>query len=287
MWSIMKKRQIKISESFIRTFLIVIMYGVAFGLGYITRLGNPDLFFSFYVSEQEVYAFYRLNLKDLLDLIIIGPFFTVISFFLVKRILEDLKKYELPEKRSKLLFTIYLIAIVIFNYGNITHITMNRLNSQVPIALETEAFYYAIYFLDEIIGHLFITLGFFVILTEICYIHTLSLKNRVGTDSFSNFFMRSHLEGYITIFFGILGGIITAFSYLEGQSAFVYLLLNPICGALLFYFNYKRAALKTKNNLILIMFLLMTLTFTITVLLWGVFTGFKPVYPFFYQNSEL
>jgi len=283
----MKKRQIIISESFIRTFLIVFMYGVAFGLGYITRLGNPDVTFNFYVSEQEIYALYTLNLKDLLDMIIIGPMFTVISFFLLKRILEDLKKFELPEKRIKLLFTIYLIAIVIFNYGNITHITMNRLNSQVPTTLETEAFYYAIYFLDEIVGHLFITLGFFVILTEVCYIHTLSLKNRVGTESFSNFFMRSRVEGYITIFFGILGGIITAFSYLEGQCAFVYLLLNPICGVVLFYFNFKREALKTKNNLILIMFLLMTITFIITVLLWGVFTGLKPVYPFFYQNSEI
>jgi len=283
----MKKRQIIISESFIRTFLIVFMYGVAFGLGYITRLGNPDVSFSFYVSEQEIYALYILNLKDILDLVIIGPMFTLISFFLVKRILEDLKKFQLPEKRIKVLFTIYLISIVIFNYGNITHITMNRLNSQVPTALETEAFYYAIYFLDEIIGHLFITLGFFVILTEICYIHTLSLKNRIDSDSFSNFVMRSPVEGFITIFFGILGGIITAFSYLEGQCAFVYLLLNPICGLALFYFNHKRAALKTKNNLILIMFLLMTLTFTITVLLWGLFTGLKPVYPFFYQNSEI
>ena len=283
----MKSRQIIISESFIRTFLIVFMYGVAFGLGYITRLGNPDLIFSFYVSEQEIYALYRLNLKDLLDLIIIGPMFTVISFFLVKRILEDLKKYELPEKRTKLLFTIYLIAIVIFNYGNITHVTMNRLNSQVPTALETEAFYYAIYFLDEIIGHLFITLGFFIILIEVCYIHTVSLKNRVGTESFSNFFMRSRLEGYITMFFGIIGGIIMAFSYLEGQCAFVYLLLYPICSLVLSYINNKRAALKTNNNLILIMFLLMTLAFIITVLLWGLFTGFKPVYPFFYQNSEI
>jgi len=227
------------------------------------------------------------NLKDILDLVIIGPMFTLISFFLVKRILEDLKKYELPENRIKILFTIYLIAVVIFNYGNMTHVTMNRLNSQVPTALETEPFYYAIYFLDEIVGHLFITLGFFVILTEICYIHTLSLKIRVGTDSFSNYFMRSRIEGYITIFFGILGGIITAFSYLEGQCAFIYLLLNPICGVVLFYFNNKRAALKTKNNLILMMFLLMTLTFTITVLLWGLFTGLKPVYPFFYQNSEI
>ena len=283
----MKKKQIIISESFIRTFLIVFMYGVAFGLGYITRLGNPEVTFSFYVSEQEIYALYTLNLKDILDLIIIGPMFTVISFFLVKRILEDVKKYELPEKRIKLLFTIYLIAIVIFNYGNITHITMNRLNSQVPTALETEAFYYSIYFLDEIIGHLFITLGFFVILTEICYIHTLSLKKRVGSDSFSHFFMSSRVEGYITIFFGILGGIITAFSYLEGQCAFVFLLLNPICSVLLFYFNEKRANVKFKKNLILVMFLLMTVTFTITVIIWGLFTGFKPVYPFFYQNSEL
>ena len=176
---------------------------------------------------------------------------------------------------------------MIFNYGNITHITMNRLNSQVPTALETEAFYYSIYFLDEIIGHLFITLGFFVILTEICYIHTLSLKKRVGSDSFSNFFMRSRIEGHITVIFGILGGIITAFSYLEGQCAFVFLLLNPICSVLLFYFNEKRANVKFKKNLILVMFLLMTVTFTITVIIWGLFTGFKPVYPFFYQNSEL
>ena len=34
-------------------------------------------------------------------------------------------------------------------------------------------------------------------------------------------------------------------------------------------------------------FILMTIAFSITILLWGVFTGIKPFYPYFYQATEL
>ena len=100
------------SESFKRSFLIILAYGIGFGLAYITRLGNPTINFSFYVSEQQVYANYGLNLKDLLDLILVTPIFAIISFILLKKILDELSVERASDNKMLLGYFIFLIAVV-------------------------------------------------------------------------------------------------------------------------------------------------------------------------------
>mgnify|MGYP006305083117 CR=1 FL=1 len=152
--------------TFLRPFLIIAAYGLAFGIGYLTRISNPHFTLSFYISEQETYGTYQLNLKDIIDIIVVGPVFTLISFFLVYHILNDVKKREFSEKNVLISYFVFLIAIVIFNYGNIVHVTMNRLNSQIRDLYSNEPVYQAVYFLDEYIGHLLIGLGFFIIFSR-------------------------------------------------------------------------------------------------------------------------
>ncbi|MHA1294780.1 MAG: hypothetical protein ACTSQJ_19245 [Promethearchaeota archaeon] len=275
------------SESFKRSFLIIAMYGLAFAFGYIAQIiGNPKVNASFYISEQKKFAVYQIGLKDVLDLIFIGPIFTILSFFLIKRVLDDLKQCDFPENKVHFYYIIYLIAIVLFNYGNMIHITMNRLNAQIIENYSTEAVYYSVYFLDEIIGHLFLTIGFFIIFTEISYLHTLSLNKHHVQEDFSEFLLKPGEKKYNFIF-GIGLGVFTAFTYLEGQCAFVFLILNPIFCTLLIIYNNKKANLKIKDNSLIITFIIMTIAFAATVLIWGFITGFKPYYPFFYQKSEL
>jgi len=272
------------SETFQRSFYIILAYGLAFGLGYIARLiGNPTIPFNFYVSEQEISATYQINLKDLMDIILIGPVFTVLSFILIKRILDGLDTLE--DNKIMLFYIIFLLAIVLFNYGNISHITMNRLNADIVDVFSTPQVYYSIYFIDEFIGHHLETIGFFIVLSEICVLHTLDLQERSKLENYSDALLRNR-ESFWNYILGIGLGIGTAFAYLEGQCAFLFLILNPILCTLVIL-QTKKYDIKLKENGLLIMILLMTIAFMITVLVWGILTGIKPFYPFFYQNSEV
>ncbi|TFG11242.1 MAG: hypothetical protein EU535_07470 [Promethearchaeota archaeon] len=270
------------SESFKRSLLIIFAYGIAFGLGYLTRIFNPYFAIPFYISEQEKITYYYLNLKDVLDLLFIGPIFTLFSFILLKRILDDLRIKGLSENKILVYYALFLIAIVLYNYGNMIHVTMNRLNSQVIDKYNTEDFYYQIYYLDEMIGHHFITIGFFIVLTEVCLLHTSSLmKAKTNSE-----FLLKNREPFWNYIFGLGLGIATAFAYLEGQCAFLFLILNPIICLILVMCSYKTSGLIKKNSLLMI-FIIMTIVFAIIVLIWAGVTGIKPYYPYFYQNSEL
>jgi len=273
------------SESFNRSFLIILAYGIGFGLGYITRLGNPKIFFSFYHSEQQIFANYGINLKDLLDLLFITPIFAIISFILLRRILEDSAFKEMSKKKINCFYYIYLIAIVFFAYGNMIHITMNRLNSDIADIYNTEAFYYSVYFLDEFWGHHLIEIGFFIIFTEFTFLHTFSLINNAPETDQRTKLMSRNQKSWNAIL-GIVFGIATALLYLEGQSAFLFLILNPIFCLILIIYNNKHN-IPLKENSLLMLFLLMTISFAITTIIWGILTGIKPAYPFFYQNSEV
>ena len=270
------------SESFKRSLLIILAYGLAFGIGYLTRLFNPFIHIPFYISEQEKIVYYHLNLKDILDLLFIGPLFTILSFLLLKRILDELKLQGLTENKIIFFYILFLTAIVLYNYGNIIHVTMNRLNSQFTDEQKTEDLYYQVYYLDEFIGHHFITVGFFIIFFEICWLHLLDLKINSNKEEY----LMNKREIVWNYLFGIAFGIITASAYLEGQCAFLFLILNPIFCVILILFS-KKYNIKIEKNSLLVMFILMTIVFTIVVLIWAGITGIKPYYPYFYQNSEL
>lgn len=274
----------KQSDSFKHSFLIIIAYGISFGLGYLTRLSNPPIEITFYISEQTKWVTYQLSLKDLLDLVFIGPIFTIFTFILIRRILNKFRERGISENKIVFAYIIYLLAIVLFNYGNITHVTMNRLNSQVIAEYSTTDFYYAIYYLDEFIGHHLITLGFFIIFVENCLLHTFNLGEGLKSSNMEPKLTRK--EQNINYIFGIGLGIATSFAYLEGQCAFLFLLLNPIVAAILIVIS-KKQGISLKKNSLVILFLIMTVVFSIIVILWGFIYGFKPYYPYFYQRSEI
>lgn len=281
MFNFMKKN----SESFRRSFLLVMAYGLAFGLGYIFRWGQVIV--NYYISEQKKFVSYQMNMKDLMDLLFIGPIFTILSFLVVKRILDSLPTPNFSENKKQLCYIIFLIAIVCYNYGNMIHVTMNRLNSQIIEEYNTEDFYYSVYFLDEIVGHLLITIGFFVVFVELCFLHTLDLKfkKQLSQEAFAKLLMTKQ-EVRWNFIFSVGLGIVSAFAYLEGQCAFLFLILNPIISLLLIFYS-RRAKVRVKENSLITLFILMTITFAIVVLIWAGLFGVKLYYPFFYQNSEL
>ena len=276
------------SESFKRSFLLILAYGLAFGLGEPARWFNSPVKINFYLSEQNRIAFYVLNIKDILDLIFIGPVFTIISFILLKRILEDFNQnhdLENMEVNESFYYSLYLIAVVIFNYGNIIHVLMNRLNAQIITEYNDKYFYYYVYFLDEFIGHFLITLGFFIIFCEMCILHTINLKFNNYTKNNEKILLENS-EHLIHSLFGIALGVATALTYLEGQCAFFFLVANTITLIFLILFS-KTKRIRFKENSLLILFTLMTITFSLVVITWAFIFGIKPYYPYYYQISEV
>ena len=145
--------------------------------------------------------------------------------------------------------------------------------------------YYSIYFLDEFVGHHLITIGFFIVLSEICILHTIRMQKCSKLENYSELLLRNK-EPMWNYILGIGLGIGTAFPYLEGQCAFIFLILNPIlCGII--FIQSRRSKIKTKDNGLLVMIIIMTISFAVTVIIWSAFTGIKPAYPYFFQNSEL
>ncbi len=271
------------SESFKRSFLLVLSYGIAFGIGYLFRFGELTVWF--YVSEQKKIASYQLGLKDFVDLLCIGPIFTIISFFAIKRVFDELNQVKFSKNKESICYIVYLIAIAVFNYGNMIHVTANRLNSQVIDDYNTEAFYYSIYFLDEFIGHLLITIGFFVVFVELTFLHSITIKKREESKDTANFYMKDR-EPIFNCIFGVGLGAVTAEAYLEGQCAFLFLILNPLFSVILLLFA-KKIKIDIRMNSLLMLFIIMTIIFTIFVVVWAFLFGIKPYYPFFYQGSEL
>ena len=199
--------------------------------------------------------------------------------------MDDLKTKNLEDNKITIYYLIFIIAIVIFSSGNIAHVLLNRLNADVIDDYNTQSFYYMIYYIDEFLGHTLIMIGFFIVLSEICFLHTLDLQKRLETDEYSDILLRNK-EPFWNYIIGIGLGVGTAFTYLEGQSAFLFLFLNPALCALV-YIQSRKYGIKVKENGLLIMIILMTITFIISVLIWSIVTGIKPYYPFFYQNSEV
>lgn len=271
------------SESFKRSFLVIFAFGFSFGIGFLFQWGILSI--RFYVSEQAIYAIYEFTLKDLIDLLVTGPVFTLVSFFLIKRILDELSGSEISEKAIITYYMVFVIAIVMFNYGNIIHVTMNRLYNQIKNDYNAEDVYYSVVFLDEIIGHLLLNIGFFIFITEVCFLHTKSLNFSFESNQKTALLLKSQKERFWNFFMGMLLGISTALAYIEGQCAFVFLILNPIFAFLLFMHS-KYRDVEIKENSILVLYLLMTIFYAITILVWVLFTGLIPVYPYFYQLLE-
>ncbi len=271
------------SESFKRSFLVVLSYGIAFGIGYLFRFGELTVWF--YVSEQKKIASYQLGLKDFVDLLCIGPIFTIISYFAIKRVIGDLNRFKFSKNKESICYIVYLIAIVFFNYGNMIHVTANRLNSQVIDEYSKEAFYYSIYFLDEFIGHLLITIGFFIVLVELTFLHSIDIKKREESKDVSNFYLKDK-EPIFNYIFGLALGAVTAEAYLEGQCAILFLILNPLFSVILLLFA-KKIKIDIRKNSMLMLFIIMTIVFTIFVIVWALLFGIKPFYPYLFQPSEL
>ncbi|MHA1300311.1 MAG: hypothetical protein ACTSO9_12890 [Candidatus Helarchaeota archaeon] len=181
-------------------------------------------------------------------------------------------------------------AMLIFSLGAGFHYVGDALDTILPfdwikICLLTgnynEAiilFYFKIpaYFFDEVVAHKLEHFGLFGVYSGLAlmqYWHP--IENELEDRDF-----------YLLIFLGGIYGVATMIALAEGQAAFEFLFIS--IGLLIFsIYKIKTLKIDLRKMPFLSFFVFFLLLIVIITPLWGLFTGFKSYYPFFYQMSEL
>ncbi|MHA1340610.1 MAG: hypothetical protein ACTSRZ_17910 [Promethearchaeota archaeon] len=270
-------------------FWFFILWGVCFGVGYLFK--GKYIYIPFWISELNQRFYTPFYLKDIIDLFflnIIFPFFAIKTRNLV--IKDKNMNNFFPNKKSTELNNgliskknfWYVFFLIIFIFGNTSHILINRVNSLVqsldPNNIYTEAYRF-IYFFDEYFGHLVLSIGFLGMAT-------INLSDQIKVKCRN----LNILEKICVIFFGLGFGAVFAATLMEGQSTFPILIYYVVI--LIYLINNIRKITKyqTKNSSkslwkypILIFFLLNSIGFILFSIIYGIIMGIKPYYPFFIQ----
>ncbi|MHA1339331.1 MAG: hypothetical protein ACTSRZ_03590 [Promethearchaeota archaeon] len=229
-------------------------------------------------------------------------------------------KHVLSPKNIEIIKYIFIFLLIFYNIGNSVHEVANHLNS---VAFEYSndfsnpqyaELYYQIYWWDEFFGHMSMAVPLYSFL--IIYLvgfNSLRMKEIVNTSkgdfrgintskkNEKNNFKKGFIIKLKWIFITLSGigfGIEWFYGWAEGQALFVTSLIN--IGIIIyniynilhksraksdsdskFYTKYK-----LKDHPFSVFLLIEATIFIIATILWGIFEGIKPYYPFFYQPDE-
>ena len=183
-----------------------------------------------------------------------------------------------------------LIAMLFFSLGYGLHYVGDALDTIIPfewieISLFTGNISEALiliyvkipaYLMDEVISHKVIHFGIYGVYSGLALI-----QYWYPLDSNLN-----DLEHYETALLGGLYGCVTAIALAGGQCAFEFFFLT--LGLLIFIlFQIRKLDINLRELPFFIFFLFFLLGVAIAIPIWGLVTGIKPYYPFFYQINEL
>ncbi|MHA1727834.1 MAG: hypothetical protein ACTSWY_03800 [Promethearchaeota archaeon] len=252
---------------------ILLFYG-AYGLFYVIALlyrrWLPSFTFHFWIAEKSQEVQFTMDLAEVCDILLLGVFFSINAF----RSFIMLQDKDDPDKKIQGRFS-FLLGIILLNIGVSLHMVTNQLHefthlmSESFIESDPNLTYLSLglYFWDEIVSHLLIGLGFFILV--FCFLFVES-KNYRST---------SELKGWLIKLICIGVGLGIAYGYIEGQAAvpffFVCIILIPTT-------LFKRRKRPFHNATLLV-----CVGYIILVLVYGIITGVKPYYPYLKQIEEL
>ncbi|MBD3228022.1 MAG: hypothetical protein GF329_07515 [Candidatus Lokiarchaeota archaeon] len=265
------------------SFKFLMIYLIVLGLGFfIPGLIEINIIIPVNVSELGTSGagqFFVWRLDKIIEIILMGPLFAVVFYFLIKKIT---KKIDLKQGKNKYWIRILEFGIVlsigILVAGHFIHLMFdytNYLYRQVGGYDTTELFLF-IYWSDEWLGHHLIH-----------YMYFTQLVLALGTE----FLIDNHRkmrwdEIAISIVLGFGIFVVFGFSTYEGQAANHLMILS-----LILLIIEILVILFKKINPIKYPILLSTVISNVIVIsfyfFWIFSYRFKPYYPFIYQPSEL
>ncbi|MHA1797414.1 MAG: hypothetical protein ACTSVY_03105 [Candidatus Helarchaeota archaeon] len=267
-------------------FQLFLLFFLGYSVCYlIPRIFDNVIIPVFYcISELQELVSFMISLSIFLEIFLTGPVFSIIAWMVFEKIFmkkNDKNHENLTPRTIFLLKVIFFLAIGTMCLGNAVHLVVNDLNNRAfdltKILTDPNYadLYYSIYFWDELFGHMALAVPLFVLLG----IYAFGFYNEPPSRPLRWF------EWLFVTLVGIGYGINWFYGFTEGQATFVIFIINIILTGMILSWQFKKK-LTIKEHPFIYAILVEVIVFIICTIIWGVLTGIKPYYPFFYQPGE-
>lgn len=255
---------------------LLLFYG-AFGICF----GLPRLFSGRWVEVTfpmeeygDLWTTVALSLKDLVDLVLIGPVFSLVAW----RIYQLAKAQAVvPDHRARWDY-LYVFNIALLNVGNTMHVIANRFNNWTHAlgGLEETRLYGGLYFYDEFVSHPLIVLPVYGMALVLLHFQ---LREQMS--------YRLDWDRWLYIILMAVGfGIGCSLTMMEGQANPIFIVVNVgFLGWALW--SLRRGKEYWLDRPVMLFVLLEAIAFLVTSLVYGLMFGVRPYYPFFRQPNVL
>ncbi|MCP4762480.1 MAG: hypothetical protein GY870_11925 [archaeon] len=255
----------------------VFWYFIGFAICYFTGMIysiflSGEIPFIFVIAElDDLPGSSSMSIRDLIDLIMMGPTFGVIAWWIRTKTIGELQKNKLLYDKKWDYAYIFCIGIMVM--GNTAHVIANRFSAA---AVEVGGSLQGVYFYDEFFGH-------FVLVMPLFLMSYINFKEQVRVPVS----YKMDTSKWTAVILGSIGfGIGVSLAMLEGQNNLPIMIVQLIF--------LPKVLIELKKNWkeiltqpVIIFFLLELIAYIIMTIIHCSINGLKPNYPFMYQPSEL
>jgi hypothetical protein len=274
------KEKIKDSNRYI-IFLTIFLITLLLFYRIIPILYSGSVDFWFNISELDgASAYFSTSVRLIWEIILMGPVFAVIYYFLMKYLLKDIDESHGKNKYYIKLLEVGIITFICLTcMGHIVHMMFDHASRTYYIAhgkqMDTSELYSFLYFADELIGHHLIHIGYFG------YVFVALMAEFLGSDH-----KKLNWFELISVFLLSIGLGIVNYTTFEGQTAFIILILYCILLGIEVIVILIKKINPLKRPILLVT--IITSLIVIGLYIWWIaMFGIKSYYPFVYQPSEL
>ncbi|MHA1672997.1 MAG: hypothetical protein ACTSYI_05165 [Promethearchaeota archaeon] len=257
-------------------------YGLFFLVAILYRFILPSITIPFVIAELDKQVSFTMDLAELMDLLLLGIIFSI-NLLHVFELLED----QIPNTKKywrNWYKTLFIIALIIYNFGIISHMIANQLNefmhqlieegTIIQVGSTLEQLELGLYFWDEIASHFFTGFGYFMMAGLF-----IKMERKLENSETYNQ-NRDKLWRFICI----LIGMGNAFGYIEGQWGVIF---AGACVILLIFSIIQVAKSPKSTKPLNVATIYIALGYLIFLVVYALITGYKTTFPWLYQISEV